>query len=165
MANEQNLKPLGNGERTKSEERRIQSEGGKKSGEARRRKRDMREAAKLLLDMPVSKKQSTMRAILDSLGIPEEDVDYKTAVLSAMLLQAANGNVNAATFLRDTAGENPSIKMREAELRQRKAEFKYQKEQREAEKEAEENRGGFSDLVAEVYEEAWENESNKEGME
>lgn len=161
MANEQNLKPIGDGSRTKDEERAIQSLGGKKSGESRRRKRDMRQAAKLLLDMPVSRKQSTMRAIIDSLGIPEEDADYQTAILAAMLLQAGNGNVNAATFLRDTAGNNPSIKMREAELRQRKEEFKFQKEQRLAEMEQVQGEESLADAIISAYQKREESGSEE----
>lgn len=152
MAKEQNLKPLGNGERTKEEERAIQSAGGKKSGESRRRKRDMRQAAKLLLDMPISQKQGTMRAILQSLGIEEEDADYRMGVMAAMLLQAANGNVKAATFLRDTAGDNLNIQMREAELRQRKAEFKFHKEQQERALEMTGTGEMLSDVLYEAYE-------------
>ena len=50
MANEQNLKKFGS-EREPSEAGR---KGGKASGVARRRKRDMKNAAKLLLNMPVT---------------------------------------------------------------------------------------------------------------
>ena len=50
MANEQNLKKFGS-EREPSEAGR---KGGKASGAARRRKRDMKNAAKLLLNMPVT---------------------------------------------------------------------------------------------------------------
>ena len=139
MANEKNLKPLGDGSRTKEEEREIQSKGGKKSGEVRRRKRDMKKAAKLLLDMPVSSKQATFRAIMASFGIPEEEADYNMGVLAAMLLQASNGNVKAATFLRDTAGENPSVRLREEELRLKKKEFEFQKQQKLEEQKRVEN--------------------------
>lgn len=121
----------------------------------------MRQAAKLLLDMPVSRKQSTMRAIIDSLGIPEEDADYQTAILAAMLLQAGNGNVNAATFLRDTAGNNPSIKMREAELRQRKEEFKFQKEQRLAEMEQVQGEESLADAIISAYQKREESGSEE----
>lgn len=106
MANDENLIPMNR--RTKSERREIASKGGKASGEARRKKRDMRQAAEMLLNMPVSNKQSTMKATLTALGINEEDMDYSMGVLAAMLVQAANGNVKAATFLRDTAGQNPA---------------------------------------------------------
>jgi len=106
LANDENLIPMNR--RTKSERREIASKGGKASGEARRKKRDMRQAAEMLLNMPVSNKQSTMKATLTALGINEEDMDYSMGVLAAMLVQAANGNVKAATFLRDTAGQNPA---------------------------------------------------------
>lgn len=114
MANDENLIPMNR--RTKSEQREIASKGGKASGEARRKKRDMRQAAEMLLNMPVSSKQSTMKATLTALGIKEEDMDYSMGVLAAMLVQAANGNVKAATFLRDTAGQNPAHQRAEDEI-------------------------------------------------
>ena len=51
MANEENLIPIQN--RTTSEAREISAKGGKKSGEARRRKKDMKAKMKLLLSLPV----------------------------------------------------------------------------------------------------------------
>ena len=155
MANEQNLIPF----RSEKEAREKGAKGGKKSGESRRRKRDMREAAKLLLDMPIPKKQTTMRAVLDSLGIPEEDADYRTVIMAAMLLKAGNGDVSAATFLRDTAGDNPNVKMREAELRQRKAEFKFQKEQKAAEMEQEKGQDSLADTIISAYQERMKDEA------
>lgn len=157
MANEQNLKPV----RTKKEAREKGRNGGIKSGEARRRKRNMREAAKLLLDMPISKNQQTMKAVLSSLGVPEEDADYRMGVMAAMLLQAANGNVNAATFLRDTAGDNPNVKMREEELKQKKAEFKFQQEQKKAEMEREQGKDSLADTIVSAYQKRMESEAEE----
>ena len=54
MANEQNLIPLGSGQRSEEEEREMRSRGGKKSGETRRKKTAMKKMANLLLNMPVS---------------------------------------------------------------------------------------------------------------
>lgn len=170
MANDhptsKNLRPLGDGSRTKEEERRIQSEGGKKSGETRRRKRDMKQAAKALLGMGISSKQKTMKSVLDAFGIPEEDANYQMAVLAAQLLKAANGDTQAASFLRDTAGENPQIKMREAELRQKKAEFKYQKE-KDAQVQESEDEGSYADTVVAAFEKRMkeENKSQDESSE
>ena len=45
---------------------------------------------------------------------------YSMAILSAVLLQAGNGNVKAAAFLRDTAGYNPAQQLQEKQ-------FAYQK--------------------------------------
>lgn len=80
----------------------------------------MREVAKLLLNMQVPVSQKKMRATMDSLGISEDDMTYNVAILVAMLLQAGNGNVKAAAFMRDTAGYNPAQQL--AEKR-----FAYQK--------------------------------------
>ena len=118
LANDENLIPMNR--RTESEQREIATKGGIASGAARRKKRDMRKAAEMLLNMPVSNKQQTMKATLSALGIVEDDMDYGMGVLAAMLVQAANGNVNAAKFLRDTAGQNPVQQQQEKEFAYRK---------------------------------------------
>lgn len=155
MANDhpksENLKPLGDGSRTKKEERKIQSEGGKKSGEARRRKRDMKNAAKMLLNMQISPLQTTMKAVLQSFGIPEDEMNYQMAVLAAQLLKAGNGDTNAATFLRDTAGENPNVQIREKELAQRRKELRAQQAKDEEE-------SSLADAIEKAYEDRMEQE-------
>lgn len=142
MANDENLIPMNR--RTKSEQRKIATAGGKASGAARRKKRDMRKAAEMLLNMPVSNKQSTMKATLTALGIDEEDMDYSMGVMAAMLVQAANGNVNAAKFLRDTAGQNPTQQLQEKE-------FAYRKKQDREAKKAEEDGGMTGGTPVEIY--------------
>lgn len=107
MAREDIERMKGNANRTPEEQSALARKAGIASGEARRRKRDMKEAAKMLLEMPLSSNQHTMKATLKSLGIKEEDSDYAMAVMASMLIQAANGNVKAATFLRDTSGNKP----------------------------------------------------------
>lgn len=163
MANEENLKK---GEqyrfRTGEEQRKIASEGGKASGASRRRKRDMRKAAQLLLDMPVSKSQATLRATMRSLGIPEEEMDYSMSVMASMLIKAANGNVNAAKLLRDTAGDNPELDLRKQELALRKAEFKYRKEQDAARAKADEV---AETSLADTIEAAWRERRQQQGGE
>ena len=42
VANEENLRPMGRGNRSESEEREMRSKGGRNSGATRRRKRDAR---------------------------------------------------------------------------------------------------------------------------
>ena len=94
MANEQNLIP--NAERTPSELREMAHNGGVASGAARRRKRDMREAADLLLSLKATPKQ---RADMAKLGIDADDADMQMAMLVAQLKQAMKGNTKAAAFL------------------------------------------------------------------
>ncbi|MCD8018422.1 MAG: hypothetical protein LUF92_02205 [Clostridiales bacterium] len=109
MANEGNLK---NGEpyRFKAGEKQVEiaRKGGIASGEAKRRKKTMRETAKMLLDMEVPKQAGEMKRKLAAMGVTEEDYTYQTAVIVGILNQAMKGNTKAATFLRDTIGENPA---------------------------------------------------------
>lgn len=79
MANEENL--IQNSNRTRAEVEEIRSKAGKKSGEIRRRKKDMKAKMKLLLSLKPTQNQS---AILDALGIPEEDADNEMLMLVAM---------------------------------------------------------------------------------
>lgn len=63
-----NLVPLN--ERTKEEQREIAKKGGIQSGKVRRRKRTMKEAAQLILKLPVSDEQAE---VLKAYGIPDQD--------------------------------------------------------------------------------------------
>lgn len=127
MANEQNLIPYGDERRSKTEQRAAQSRGGKKSGETRRRKRDMKNAAKYLLGLQITSKE--LKKKLKELGISEEDATYQMGIMVGMLQSAMKGNTKAAAFLRDTAGESPALKIREEELKLKKAEMKQDQEE------------------------------------
>lgn len=116
MANEQNLKKFG----SEREPREAGRKGGKASGEARRRKRDMKNAARLLLNMPVQ--QKTVIENLEAFGIEESDQTNQMALMVRVLTKAlATGDVRAAEFLRDTAGYNPETRLKEQQ-------FKYEKD-------------------------------------
>ena len=104
-----NLKPLNR--RSPEEVRAITSKGGRASAVAKRKRRDMRLLAEALLNKNVSKSQKTIREKMAALGLNEEDMVYANAVLAAMLIKAANGDVNAAKFIRDTAGFAPEEKV------------------------------------------------------
>lgn len=109
LANEENLKPFGSGQLSESEEREMRSRGGKKSGETRRRKKTMKETAKMMLDMEIPVAGKELKAKLKAMGISEEDFTYQSAIMVGILNQAMKGNVKAAAFLRDTIGENPLL--------------------------------------------------------
>lgn len=147
MPNEKNLRPV----QSEKEAREKGRKGGIASGAARRRKRDMRQAAKLLLDADVSPSQKSMRMLMKSLGIDEQDMTYSMAILSAVLLQAGNGNVKAAAFLRDTAGYNPTQQLQEKQ-------FAYQK------KRDKEETGGGSGSLADEIEKAYNRRMSREGI-
>lgn len=98
MANEQNLKS--NSERTPKERIDLARKAGKKSGEARRAKKTMREMLEMLLEKQIEnpdekgKKQTTLEAISVSL-----------------IQKALLGNVRAFEVLRDTIGQKPVEKV------------------------------------------------------
>ena len=97
-----NLIPLN--ERTKEEQRTVQVMGGKASGEARRRKKSMREAAEAIMAQMATADRA--KEVLEAMGA--EDKDYQTAVVCAMVIEAISGNVSAANSIRDLLGENPA---------------------------------------------------------
>lgn len=90
MANEKNLKPV----RTTSEARERGRKGGKKSGEARRQRKTLKEELLLLL----------------------EDGDLQTRISLALIAEALHGNssgsvTKAFATIRDTIGEKPLDKV------------------------------------------------------
>lgn len=108
MPNEKNLIPMN--ERTKSEQREIAQKGGQASGVARRRKRDMKKAMQMLLNMPAVGQADEF---LQQLGIDENDRTNQFAILGAVAMKAMSGDVRAAEFVRDTAGYNPRQNLEE----------------------------------------------------
>lgn len=110
MANDENLKK-GAPYRFRAGEQQVETarKGGIASGEARRRKKTMRETAKMLLDMQIPDAAKELKAKLKVMGISEEDFTYQSAVMVGILNQAMKGNTKAAAFLRDTVGENPLL--------------------------------------------------------
>lgn len=146
MANAENLKK-GEATQFRSGEEAARSgvKGGVASGAARRRKKSMKAAAKMLLDMPVTSKELQQKMKL--LGVPEGDSSYQMAVMVAMLNQAMKGNVKASYFLRDTIGESPSDQIRREELKLSKAKFEYEKAGTEKEK------ASLAEAIQAAYEE------------
>lgn len=93
-------------DRTTEEQRRIAIMGGKASGEARKKKKHLREVVQAMLAHEMTEDQ-----ISEVLGTAENLLDGDrsvSAVLTARLIQeAAQGNVKAYETLRDTGGYKP----------------------------------------------------------
>ena len=87
MANEENLIPFN--ERTESEQRAIATSGGIASGEARRKRKSLKEELLLML----------------------EDEEVQKSVTIALINQAQKGNVKAYEMIRDTIEEKPVDKV------------------------------------------------------
>lgn len=92
MANEQNLIP--GGYKLSVEE---QSRGGKASGVARRRKKTLKQAAELVMSLPVSDKR--LKSKLKKMGIDTDDADNQTAVIVGLLGRAMTGDPKASALL------------------------------------------------------------------
>ena len=112
-----NLIPMN--KRTKEEQREIAKKGGIASGKVRRRKRTMKEAAQLILN---GKPPEQFNALLEEYGIEERDCTNLMLVMIKAAQMAANGNLKAAEFLRDTIGENPKYKLYQKRLELMEAE-------------------------------------------
>ena len=100
MPNEQNLIPMD--QRSQKEARELGREGGRASGEARRRKKSLREAAELYLSLPVSDKKSWNRLARD--GVEPEDVDNQMAIIAGLTMRAIKGDSKAARVIFELIG-------------------------------------------------------------
>lgn len=110
MANSKNL--LDNSAWTPEERKARAVKAAKASVEARKKKKQMKDAFDILL-----KKKPTLeqQAKLMKMGIDPVDVDNQMVIAVSMLQQAIGGNVKAAEFIRDTIGEKP-VERVEAEV-------------------------------------------------
>lgn len=113
--NEENLVSLA--DRTTEEVREIARKGGIASGEARRRKREIKDSLDLLLSLPFkiqANNADTIRQQLNNLGVPEDEIDNQMAMAFSMFINSVGTGknaVSAATFIRDTLGEKPKEKV------------------------------------------------------
>ena len=96
MANEQNLIP--NSERTPSELREQTQRGGIASGEARRRKRDIRLALEALLEKDISDKHGNTMSTAEAIALKQIE-------------KALKGDTRAFEVVRDSAGQKPTDKI------------------------------------------------------
>jgi hypothetical protein len=88
---------------TPEKHKQLSSIGGKKSVEARRRKRDLRESTDLLLSLKV-KDPKLKQEMLDG-GIKKGDLDNQMALVFKQFIKALAGSTRAAEFLADALGE------------------------------------------------------------
>lgn len=104
MSNEQNLIPTT--KRSKDEARENSRKGGIASGEARRRKRDLRRALEALLDKNMGRNKDG------------QEVSGAEALALKQFEKALKGDTRAFEVIRDTAGQKPVEKVMIAEVDQ-----------------------------------------------
>ena len=107
MANEQNLvKGKATRFKTGEEQVEIARKGGKASGEAKRRKKDMKERLEILLSMPIKNGKGADIDKIKGFGeLKGKNITVEDAILVAMIQKALKGDVSASNFIRDTSGQ------------------------------------------------------------
>ena len=100
--NTQNLRPPF----TPEEARKYGRKGAEASAKVRRRKRDMRETFRDLLDMPL--KEGDLDEVTALAGANRKNVTVGEAIALIMANKAIKGDVRAAEFVRDTSGQRPA---------------------------------------------------------
>ena len=124
MAGYENIKDKGFDKRTTEELRIIASNGGKASGEARRRKADFRKTLNMLLTAEIDSKE--WKPVLEALGV---ECTLESALLMAQIKEAMKGNTKAAYFVAQYAGQ--SDKPRE-DIRNKEADTELKQARKEA---------------------------------
>lgn len=91
--------------RTKDEQKKIQSKGGKKSGESRRKKKLLKDCMIDLLDLPVSNGKLWNK--LSRMGINPEEIDNRSLLTVSLFMKAVeSGDVAAFKEIRNLIGED-----------------------------------------------------------
>ena len=92
--------------------------GGIASGEAKRRKKAMRERLEIILELPLkSGKLTDIEAIKNFAALKGKNITVQDAMMITQIQKALKGDTTAAAFVRDTAGQNPTTKIEaEADL-------------------------------------------------
>lgn len=102
--NIKNLKPLGDSERTKEEQRKIQVAGGIASGKARRKKKGLLECARTVLEADIPEKQyKSIEKMVG--GLEEEENTLFTASVAVMMNKALSGDVKAFNAIKDIVAQ------------------------------------------------------------
>lgn len=97
----QNLNPV----RSKAEAIERGRKGGKASGEARRRKKELRECLEILLEKDIKSRSG-------------ETMSGAEAISAKLFEKALHGDIRAFEVIRDTAGQKPVDKIQVAEVDQ-----------------------------------------------
>lgn len=110
-----------NSQRSAEEVRENQRRGGIKSGETRRRKRDMRQCFEAMSKMPAPDK--VIKAFKkQGLEVPD-DLNTYEALTYSMMMKAMSGDSRMTSLIMDVMGEKNSDKLKEKELKLREKEL------------------------------------------
>ncbi|MGN0263933.1 MAG: hypothetical protein ACI4DX_06045 [Oliverpabstia sp.] len=154
MANYENIKDKGFDKRSTSELREIQSRGGRRSGETRRRKADFRKTLNMLLTTEIDSPEWT--PMLQALGL---DSTLESAVNAAMIKEALSGNVKAYEAIAKYSGQTAQT---DADIRNQQADTELKQARKQAvtgENETDEALYKLDQILKGVYENAVKQET------
>ena len=101
MANEQNLVPMD--KRTEDEQREIARAGGIASGEARRKKKTLKEIGDMIGSLDI--KNEKVRGLLAKAGIKEEDMVRDVGMMFTLAIKAGKGDTRSAELIAKIRGQ------------------------------------------------------------
>ena len=104
MVNTENLKPLNKVSKERAKE--IATLGGIANGKQRNKRKTFKEAYLAISQKPFKPIGTMADEITEQFGT----ITVDEAIILAMSVKASNGDVQAATYLRDTIGEKPTDK-------------------------------------------------------
>lgn len=108
MANDSNLIP--NLERTPEKRRENAAKAGVASGKKRRENKAMRETLDILLSMPLENgKTAEIEKVKSIAAMNGANITVQEAIMMAQIKRALNGDTKAAEFIRDSAGQKPTL--------------------------------------------------------
>lgn len=154
MANYENIKDKGFDKRSTSELREIQSRGGRRSGETRRRKADFRKTLNMLLTTEIDSPEWT--PMLQALGL---DSTLESAVNAAMIKEALSGNVKAYEAIAKYSGQTAQT---DADIRNQQADTELKQARKQAvtgENETDEALDKLDQILKGMYENAAKQET------
>lgn len=128
--NESNLIP--NSQRTPEELRKMTQNGGKKSGEVRRKKKLLKERMKALLELSATDSEAYDNALL--MGVDNKDIDNEMLLVIALFEKAKSGDVKAFQEIRNIIGEDNAteeLKIKKKELQLKEKSINGEKETQE----------------------------------
>lgn len=96
---------ISNPERTPKELKNMAKKGGKKSGQVRRQRKQLKDLFLSMLSTPIPKDE--LKEKITSMGLDNEEKNYNTLLGMTTLNEALKGNMRAVELIRDTIGEKP----------------------------------------------------------
>ena len=152
MANERNLMQYRSS--TPDERRRNASKAGKASGEARRRKANLRQTMNAILTSEVDIPEWT--PILEALGLGST---LETVISAAMVREAMNGNVKAYMAIKDVLGQTSKS---DVDLEEQKLRMDATKANMGVDDDGQED-DGFLDALKSTVENDWADNNEEDG--